>query len=225
METKQAISIETISRLPKYLAFLREYHKKSNNSLYISSAIIAEHFEITPIVVKKDLAKVSTKEGRPRMGFLLPQLIEDIEDCLGYNNVKDAVLVGVGRLGGALLDYDGFRQYGLNIVAGIDRDQAVLGISPGGRRIVSLDNGAEIIKRLKIHLGIIAVPGKSTQEVCDYLIECGIKGIWNFSPTHLKTPDNIVVKNEDMASSLAVLSIQLKETIHREYMNLGEHSI
>lgn len=206
---KTAIPRETIQRLPKYLAYLKEISGQQIE--YISSLTIAEYFNLTPILVKKDLSKVSSIVGRPRVGFLVDNLIKDIEICLGYDNMKDALLVGVGKLGSALLSYGGFQNYGLNIVAGMDSNPNLVGTEVSGKKIFSPENAEALIKRMHIKLGIITAPAAEAQAVCDFLINAGMKGIWNFTPAHLKVPDDVVVKNENMAESLALLSVMLQK--------------
>ncbi|MEG1711221.1 MAG: redox-sensing transcriptional repressor Rex, partial [Clostridia bacterium] len=132
---------------------------------------------------------------------------------LGYNNASEAILVGVGKLGNALLGYKGFRNYGLEIVASFDAKKDINAVDPMGRAIYDMSKMEDLVRRLCINIGIITVPAKSAQEVCDLMIKAGIKAIWNFSPVNLSVPNGIAVKNEDMAASLALLSQQLADII------------
>ncbi|MEG1556474.1 MAG: redox-sensing transcriptional repressor Rex, partial [Bacteroidales bacterium] len=120
------ISKATLNRLPTYFYYLKERIKEGEH--YISSTTIAESLKLNPIQVRKDLAFVSSTAGKPRMGFEINELINDIETFLGYNNVDDAILVGVGQLGRTLLSYDGFKNYGLNIVAAFDSNEDIVDI-------------------------------------------------------------------------------------------------
>ena len=79
-----------------------------------------------------------------------------------------------------------------------------------GKPIYPMDQLQSFCKANKVLMGIITVPVKHAQQVCDQLIECGIKAVWNFAPTHLEVPDHILVQNENMATSLAVLSMHLQ---------------
>ena len=139
-------------------------------------------------------------------------LIEDIEQFLGYDNTTDAVLIGAGKLGQALLGYSGFAAYGLNILAAFD-------VNPGenhsvdGKPILPIDQLESFCRTHKVLMGIITVPVEQAQAVCDQLIGCGIKAIWTFAPTHLEVPSNILVQHENMATSLAVLSMHLQAQI------------
>jgi len=163
------------------------------------------------VQVRKDLAMVSDG-GRPKVGYLRENLIEDIEQFLGYDNTTDAVLIGAGKLGQALLGYGGFDAYGLNILAAFDVAPSVE-CTADGKPIFPMDRLDSFCKSNKVLMGIITVPAAHAQAVCDQLIGCGIKAIWNFAPTHLEVPDNILVQNENMATSLAVLSMHLQAQI------------
>ena len=133
---------------------------------------------------------------------------------MGYGNTNDAVLIGAGKLGRALLGYSGFAAYGLNIVAAFDANDAIIGTSNSGKPIMHLSRLREFCQRYKIKIGIITVPLEEAQNVCDLLIENGILAIWNFAPTHLNVPKEILVQNENMAASLALLSKHLNENMN-----------
>ena len=139
-------------------------------------------------------------------------LIEDISRFLGYDNTTDAILVGAGKLGRALLGYSGFEEYGLNILAAFDKTP-VAEASEEGRPIYHIDQLDSFCRTNKVLMGIITVPAKYAQQVCDKMINCGIKAIWNFAPVHLDVPQGILVQNQNMATSLAVLSVHLKAQI------------
>lgn len=154
--------------------------------------------------------------GKPKLGFAVADLIADIDRFLGYDNLNDAVLVGVGGLGKALAGYVGFKNYGLNIVAAFDADPARVGTTVGGIKVFPADELARLVRRLNVLIGIVAVPREAAQGVADELIKGGVRAIWNFAPVHLNVPENIAVKNEDMAASLAILSKRLAEILNSE---------
>ena len=137
--------------------------------------------------------------------------MEDISQFLGYDNTTDAILVGAGKLGQALLSYGGFGAYGLNIRAAFD-------ICPSDntvemKTILPMEQMSSFCRSNKILMGIITVPAQFAQQVCDQMIACGIQAIWNFAPVHLDVPESILVQNENMATSLAVLSMHLQAHI------------
>ena len=160
--------------------------------------------------MRKDLALVSDG-GRPKIGYNREHLIADIENFLGYGNSNDAVLIGAGKLGRALLGYSGFAEYGLNCRR-VRRERYAHWHNEGAAKpIMQLSRLGEVCQRCKIKIGIITVPAEYAQGVCDLLIENGILAIWNFAPKHLNVPDGILVQNENMAASLALLCKHLNE--------------
>ena len=202
----RGISKATLDRLPWYLTYLKTLPEKA--PLNISATMIAEALGLGDVQVRKDLASVSGA-GKPKVGYIVKDLIRDLENFLGYNDLNNAFLIGCGKLGRALLDYTGFIQYGLNVVAGFDSDESVLGETDSGKEIFSLEKFPDLCERMKIRIGIICVPRNSAQQVCDLMINCGIKGIMNFAPVHLSVPSDIIVQNENLAAELAKLSGKL----------------
>lgn len=205
MERKE-ISKSVLKRLPGYVTYLRSIPE--GGSPYISATALANALGMGEVQVRKDLAMVSDG-GRPKIGYLRESLIEDIEQFLGYDNTTDAVLIGAGKLGQALLGYSGFEAYGLNILAAFDA-APVADATDEGKPIYHISQLDSFCRANKVLMGIITVPAKHAQEVCDQLIACGIKAIWNFASTHLEVPEHILVQNENMATSLAVLSMHLQ---------------
>ena len=206
---KKEISRAVLKRLPGYLSYLQSMPE--NSSVYISATSIANALGMGEVQVRKDLALVSSG-GKPKLGYLRENLMEDISQFLGYDNTTDAILVGAGKLGQALLGYSGFEAYGLNILAAFDADPKACDV----KSVMSMDRLEKFCKSKKVLMGIITVPKEHAQEVCDRLIACGIKAIWNFAPVHLDVPENILVQNENMATSLAVLSMHLQAHIKEQ---------
>ena len=204
--SKREISKTVLNRLPGYLAYLKTI--PDDGAIYISATALAHALNMGEVQVRKDLAVVSDG-GRPKVGYLREKLIDDIEQFLGYDNSTDAVLIGAGKLGQALCDYSGFSAYGLNILAAFDLAPSIEK-TESGKPIFSMDKLELFCKANKVRMGIITVPAANAQQVCNQLIASGIKAIWNFAPTHLEVPENILVQNENMATSLAVLSMHLQ---------------
>lgn len=203
----------TVSRLPKYLRYLKQIIESGEEN--VSSTKIAEALCLNPIQVRKDLALISPVSGKPKLGFAVYELIIALEDFLGCNNVKDALLVGAGGLGSTLLSYGGFKNYGLNIVAAFDEKPELINRKINNITVFPMSKLDDVVERLNIKMGIITTPASVAQEIADCMVASGILAIWNFAPVHLKLPDNIAVKNEDLAASLAVLSRELKDALQR----------
>ncbi len=198
------ISKAVLKRLPIYLTYL----KSQENMINISATALATALNLGEVQVRKDLALVSDG-GRPKIGYNRQKLIDDIEQFLGCDNTNDAVVIGAGGLGGALLGYSGFAEYGMNIVAAFDSNPELIGKVKRGKQIYPITELKKFCAERKILIGIITVPAEFAQSVCDTLIECGIRAIWNFAPVHLEVPDGVLVQRENMATSLAVLSKHL----------------
>ena len=211
MEQKK-ISKSVLKRLPGYLAYLKNMPEGAPD--HISATALANALGMGEVQVRKDLAMVSDG-GRPKIGYLREGLIDDIEQFLGYDNTTDAVLIGAGKLGQALMGYIGFEEYGLNILAAFDKNPQ-LAVTDDGKPIYSIEKLTHFCRTHKVLMGIITVPAVAAQEVADQLIAGGIKAIWNFAPIHLDVPANILVQNENMATSLAVLSVHLQAQIKEE---------
>ena len=209
---KKTISKSVLKRLPGYLAYLKSMPE--NSPTHISATALANALGMGEVQVRKDLAMVSDG-GRPKIGYQRGSLIDDIEQFLGYDNTTDAVLIGAGKLGQALMGYKGFDEYGLNILAAFDA-APTRETTDEGKPIYHIDKLEHFCRVNKVLMGIITVPAESAQSVADQLIAGGIKAIWNFAPTHLDVPRNILVQYENMATSLAVLSVHLQAQIKEE---------
>ena len=197
------LSKAVLKRLPGYLSYLKSLPEDS--SPYISATSIANALNMGEVQVRKDLAVVS-KAGKPKIGYPRTDLIENISRYLCYDNTTDAILIGAGKLGQALLGYSGFEAYGLNILAAFD----VNPVPSEGKPILSMEELDRFCQIHNVHMGIITVPAEYAQQVCDRMMQCGIKAIWNFAPIHLDVPQHTLVQNENMATSLAVLSMHLQ---------------
>lgn len=205
------ISNPVLKRLPVYLAYLKAMPDGAPEN--ISATALAAALNMGEVQVRKDLALVSDG-GRPKVGYRRLDLIDDLQQFLGCDNTNDAILIGAGRLGRALMGYRGFAEYGLNLLAAFDADRSLIGTHESGKIIYDIKELEGFCAKRQVLIGIITVPSDQAQAVCDRLIKSGIKAIWNFAPTHLDVPSGILVQNENMAASLAVLSKHLSAQIH-----------
>ena len=202
---KCSISKATLGRLPSYLEFLRNL--PPDKVPYISATAIAKHLGLGEVQVRKDLAAVSGA-GKPKLGYVTAELVEKLEDFLGCNQLTSAVLVGAGKLGRALLQYDEFEKYGVKISAAFDSNERA--VSLGSKtEILPMNQFEYFCKTQNIKLGIITVGEGSAQAVCDQMVKSGITAIWNFAPCKLNVPAGILLQNENLALSLAHLNNQL----------------
>jgi redox-sensing transcriptional repressor len=209
LNKKVNLTVQALQRMPYYLQYLRKAKEKGIE--YASATVIANDLKLNDVLVRKDMAAICTTQGKPKSGFIVDELIKNIEEYLGYNNTMDAILVGVGSLGRALLGNREFEKFGLNIVAAFDIDESVIDHVISGKRVFPLERLKGLAERMHIHIGIIAVPGEFAQDISDRLVDSGIKAIWNFSLVKINVPDNVLVQNENLAASLAKLSLHLRD--------------
>lgn len=203
---KNFIPRSTLERIPIYLRFLKDITDESRST--ISATQIARGVLLGEVQVRKDLALISGR-GKPRIGYERDMLIRDLEDHLGSDNLTNSVLIGAGKLGRALLDYDGFEEFGVRIVAGFDCNDKALQIG-NSKMVLPIKDIEAFCADNDIRIGIITVGQGSAQEVCDRLVACGIKAIWNFAPCALDVPSDVIVRQEKLALSLAHLNLQIK---------------
>jgi len=213
MSASSPMSILLYNRLLSYLRYMKQLPSGSPDN--ISSTVISAALGVHDVQVRKDLAVVSDG-GKPKIGYITRDLIADLEHFLGHDNYTDAVLVGAGNLGKAFLSYENFKSYGMKIVAAFDSSPDLVGQEFDRVQVLDAEKIANLCQRLNIHIGIIAVPAYCAQEACNKLIEGGVRAIWNFAPVTLTVPKGIIVKNEDLAASLAILTRQLADNISEE---------
>ena len=199
-------SLPTIKRLPSYLHIVEAAHREGRE--YISGTVIADELELEPIQVRKDLA-VTGIVGTPRRGFPVRELIDCINSFLRWNEPTDAVLVGAGNLGTALMGYGEFQKHGLNIIAAFDPDKKKAGSVINDVPVYSLNQMQDRVQDSGVRLAILTVPGEHAQVVSDLLIQSGIRAIWNFTNVKLKVPEHVIVQKEDLSSGYAVLSVKV----------------
>lgn len=208
---KKAVTTQALRRMPYYIQQLRILQNERIET--VSAPKIAERLNLNEVQVRKDFASVSSSKGKPKAGFSVTELLDNMEELLGYHNADEAVLVGTGALSQAILSHEGFQNYGLKIVAAFDINPNLIGTDINGIKILPAEKISNLCRRMQIHMGIITVPAKEAQIVCDQLVAGGVLAIWNFAPIHLSVPDHILVQDENLASSLAVISKHLKKTL------------
>jgi len=207
----------TLRRLPRYYHLLRRLQE--NGQEIVSATMMAEELGIHHTQVRKDLAATGSV-GKPKVGHRVDDLIQSIERFLNWNNSSDAFLVGAGNLGLALLGYQGFEKAGIKIVAAFDSNPEKVGKQFQGVTVLPTEKFEDLAKRMHISIGIIAVPEVHAQETANMMVRSGIQAIWNFAPLTLDLPQNMIVENVELYSSLAIISRKLAER-HRSQHRTG----
>jgi redox-sensing transcriptional repressor len=193
----------------RYYRLLSDSNSKRRGPT-VTSAEIASALDIDPTQVRKDLGSIGIV-GMGRVGFETCEVCRSIRAALGFDREVDAVLVGAGRLGSALLTYHGFTRYGLEIVAAFDNDKKLRGRKVAGCAIKPMQALKPFVEKHEIHLAIITTPAEVSQHLADRLIDMGIKAIWNFSPTRLLVPDDVLVRDEHISLGFAEISHHLAQ--------------
>lgn len=203
---KTSVTKATLGRLPMYLEFLKTLPEKDVK--YISATVIAKNLSLGEVQVRKDLSSVSGA-GKPKVGYETCELIRCIESHLGNKEIAEAVLVGAGKLGRALLQFEEFEKFGVRISAAFDSNDTLINFNEK-IEILPINQLNDYCINHRIQLGIITVGAGSAQTVCDEMISGGITAIWNFAPVRLNVPSNVIVKQENLALSLAHLNSRLR---------------
>lgn len=191
-----------LRRLPWYLSYVKLL--RNQGETIVSSTQIARQIDVSPSQIAKDLSYVDIK-GKTRVGYEIEDLIHILETFLGFTKTHKAVVFGVGSLGAALLSDSGLEQFGLKIIAGFDVKESVVNKKIHSIPVYHSDQFIEKNSTISAEIGILTVPPGIAQEVSNYMISGGIKGIWNFTPFRIRVPDGVVLQNTSLYAHLAVM--------------------
>lgn len=192
----------TLRRLPWYLAYVSML--RSRNVEYVSSTAIAKEINVEATQIAKDLSFLNIR-GKTRIGYAVAALERVLRSYLGFNREHNAVIIGVGSLGRALITDSGLTRYGLDIVAGFDVNLDIIGTSIMNVPVFDIKDIADVRKNFSAEIAIIAVPVEKAQQTADIAIAAGAKALWNFTPFRIRTPEGIVVQNTSIYAHLAVM--------------------
>jgi len=191
-----------LRRLPWYLSYVKLL--KSQGETIVSSTQIARKIDVSASQIAKDLSYVDI-QGKTRVGYEIDDLIHVLETFLGFTRTHRAVVFGVGSLGAALLSDSGLQQFGLKIIAGYDVNESVVNKKIHSIPVYHSDQFIERNGTMRAEIGVLTVPPGIAQEVSDYMIRGGIKGIWNFTPVRIRVPEGVVLQNTSLYAHLAVM--------------------
>lgn len=198
---KDIIPEPALRRLPWYLAYVGILRERGVE--YVSSTQISRDLRVDASQIAKDLSFLDIK-GKTRIGYEVSLLEHKLEEFLGFKRQHRAVIVGAGSLGGALMQDSGLTRYGLEIVAGFDVDQSLVGTLKHGLPVYPVEELVGRCRELGAGIGIITVPVEHAQSVADRLVEAGVKAIWNFTPIRICAPGDVVISNTSIYAHLAV---------------------
>ena len=188
-----------IQRLPLYVRALPQFAGSGDD--VISSEQLGQRLQMTPAQIRKDLSYFG-RFGKQGRGYSVASLEQRLRSILGLNRAWNTMVIGMGRLGRAVVSYPGFAPEGFNIVAAFDADDSIVGETVSGLDIQSISDLAKTVKEKDIKIGIVTVPIEHAQEVIDTLVDAGIKSILNYAPLSPKVPEGVTVRGIDPVLSL-----------------------
>ena len=196
-----------VLRLPQYVRALGELLKR--NISVVSSQQLGTQLQMTPAQIRKDLSYFG-RFGKQGRGYPVDYLLGALRQVLGLERTWNSCLVGVGRLGRAIVNYPGFTPEGFNIVAVFDTASGEVGESIGPMVVQPIGDLDATIRERGIRIGIVAVPVTQAQNVIDQLVKCGVKAILNYAPIGPQVPDGVRVRNIDPILALQSMTYYLK---------------
>ncbi len=201
------IAESTVRRLSLYLRFLEEFEEEGIAT--VSSDALAQRGGTTSAQVRKDLSFFGSF-GKRGLGYSVPELSATLRDILGLGRSYRVAVIGAGKIGSALVNYGGFVSRGFHVEWVYDNDPAKIGTSWDGVEVADLTRLERDLQCTTPDIAIVATPSDSAQETADRLVAVGVKAILNFAPIQLSVPDDVTVKNVNMAIELETLSYALR---------------
>ena len=201
-ENRTILPEPTIRRLPWYLSYVRMLDNLHVE--YVSSTQISKELNVQSSQIAKDLSFLNIR-GKTRIGYEVHSLVVELEDFLGFNQHHDAVVIGTGSLGTALMQDHGLENYGLNIVAGFDVRDEVIGRQIGGVPVYDIKELSRWQLQHNVSIAILTVPVERAQQTAEMAIASGMSAIWNFTPYRIKAPDDVVIANTSIYAHLAII--------------------
>ena len=215
-ENRTILPEPTIRRLPWYLSYVRMLDNLHVE--YVSSTQISKELNVQSSQIAKDLSFLNIR-GKTRIGYEVHSLVSELENFLGFNRHHNAVVIGTGSLGTALMQDHGLENYGLNIVAGFDVRSEVIGQCVGGVPVYAIDELASWQQEHGVSIAILTVPVERAQETADLAISSGMTALWNFTPYRIKAPEDIVIANTSIYAHLAIIYNRM----HQSNVDINNH--
>lgn len=205
-QTATEVPEVVISRLPQYVRILKQL--LDDNVQVANSRQLGEHLQVTPAQIRKDLSYFG-RFGKQGRGYSVVHLLDELNQILGLNSHWNVVIIGMGRLGKAILSYPGFTPDGFHLVAALDNNPELVGQEAGGLPIQAIEELDQVVKEHQITIAIVAVPSTATQQVVDQLVECRVRAILNYAPISPQVPPTVRIQNIDPVLSLQAMTYYL----------------
>lgn len=203
MAQRNRVSLAVVKRLPKYYRYLGMIADKG--IIRVSSQELSNITGLTASQIRQDLNHFGGF-GQQGYGYNVEELKNEIEKIIGIDKSYKAIIIGVGNIGRAILSYRGFQNSGFNIVGLFDHAEDLVGKTITGLKVKDISDLESFMKEEEADIAVIAIPASEAQQVCEILVDGGIKGIWNFAPIDLKLPKKVVLENVHLDESLYTLT-------------------
>lgn len=197
-----------VQRLPLYVRVLSQFARAGIE--VISSEQLGAHLQMTPAQIRKDLSYFG-RFGKQGRGYDVRNLSSQLRSILGLDTQWNAAVVGMGRLGRAVVAYPGFEPEGFRIVAAFDADDRLVGSDIGTLRVQAISELERTVKERNIKIAIVTVPATYAQQVIDLLVRCGVKSILNYAPVAPVVPPNVRVRGIDPVLALQSMTYYLRD--------------
>ena len=207
MDSQRKISLAVIRRLPGYYRYLRRL--ESQGVMRISSKELGQQMGLTASQIRQDM-NCFGGFGQQGYGYNVHELRLRISEILGLNRIYHMAIVGAGKIGQAVLSYDGFRGMNFITTAMFDTDKDLIGRTVRGITIYDAADMHKVLSTAPVDIGVVAVPEASAQHVCDMLVASGVRAIWNFAPIDITAPAGVAINNVHMSDSLMVLTYSMQ---------------
>ena len=212
-ESRPEVPEVVVARLPQYVRVLGRLLEEGSE--VVSSQQLGEKLQVTPAQIRKDLSYFG-RFGKQGRGYSVRHLLEQLKDILGLNSSWNVAVVGVGRLGNAILSYPGFTSDGFHLVAAFDNSPEVVGQTVGGLMVQAMEALDSVVREKRVSIAIVAVPSRHTQEVVDRLVGSGVRAIMNYTPIAPYVREGVKIRNIDPVLSLQSMTYYLNDSQTQE---------
>jgi redox-sensing transcriptional repressor len=199
-----------IDRLPIYARALAALER--NGREVVSSQELGAQLGVTPAQIRKDLSYFG-RFGKQGRGYNVKRLLEELHQILGLDREWNMVVIGVGQLGRAILQYGGFAPQGFNIVGAFDADPRLVGETIENQAIKPVEELAQVLQSVRVDIGIVATPAMAAQSVIDALVGAGVNAILNYAPIAAHVPRHVHIKDIDPVLALQSMTFYLKNEV------------
>ncbi|MCD8239671.1 MAG: redox-sensing transcriptional repressor Rex [Clostridiales bacterium] len=205
---EKTISTAVIRRLPRYYRYLESLLDSGINR--ISSKALAQRMNLTASQIRQDLNNFGCF-GQQGYGYNVELLYNEIRKILGLDKTYNMIIIGAGNIGQALLNYINYQKRGYNFVGVFDKNPKLIGLNIRGIEISDIDTLDDFLKKTKVDIAVLTLPGNNAEQIIETIIQNGVKGIWNFSHMSINPPDDVVIENVHLTDSLMTLTYNLTE--------------